>query len=65
VSVKNVWKMIWVRALAIFGQAGVPMVQERYRELLKRGETSPRAPIKALGDAVSTPPVLTKAEAAR
>ena len=38
------------------------MVQERYRERLERGETSPSALIKALDDAVATHPVLAKAE---
>lgn len=38
------------------------LVQERYRELLERGETSPSALIKALDEAVATHPVLAKAE---
>jgi len=40
------------------------LAQERYRELLGRGETSPSALIKALDEAMAGHPILAKIEAA-
>jgi hypothetical protein len=39
-------------------------VQERYRELIGRGETSPSALIKALDEAMAEYPVVAKVELA-
>ena len=40
------------------------LVQDRYRELIDRGETSPSALIKALDEAMAGHPVLAKVEEA-
>jgi hypothetical protein len=39
------------------------LVQERYRELIGRGETSPSALIKALDETMAGYPVVAKVEA--
>lgn len=43
-------------------QVFLTLVQERYRELIDRGETSPSALIKALDEAMAGHPVLAKIE---
>ena len=45
-------------------QMFMSLVQERYRDLISRGETSPSALIKALDDAIASHPMLAKAGAA-
>jgi hypothetical protein len=45
-------------------QVFLTLVQERYRDLIDRGETSPSALIKALDEAMAGHPVLAKIEAA-
>lgn len=46
-------------------QAIYTLVQERYRELMKRGETSPGSLIKALDEAMAGRPVVASVEAAQ
>jgi len=41
------------------------LAQERYREFMSRGETSPTALIKALSEAIAGHPVVAKVETAR